>query len=91
MVSRKGISLALLLVFIVVSVTGFMVHLSGHAGRDAGALGGSSAAVADDAHMRRGHELAGYLFIVLGLLHLTLNRRTMLAHFGLNGKGGTGR
>lgn len=36
---------------------------------------------------KKAHEWAGYLFIGAGLVHIILNRRPMLAYFGLNKNG----
>ncbi|MDT8903153.1 DUF4405 domain-containing protein [Anaeroselena agilis] len=93
MAVRRVVSLLLMLVFVGVAASGVMIHHYEHRDFDymanPGGLEPPQQAVGF--LLRRGHEIAGYLMIILAFGHLLVNRRTALAHFGLTGKGGTGR
>jgi len=76
---RGLVSITLMAIFLVVALSGIIMHIPAHDGQhNNGALEYDT----DNFVLKRLHEWAGYLLIILGVVHLVLNRKPMLMHVG---------
>lgn len=88
---RRLTSLILAIAFVILAVSG--IQMAGPQtiqpqGQVQSKVGGDKATAAREKpfYPKEAHELAGFVFIGAGLVHVGLNRRAMLAYLG-NGKG----
>ncbi len=83
---RKAASIALLISFILVSVTGVQMDFTPKSPKTqqvqtaANGEGEMSQKRSPSVYPKKVHDWAGYVFIGAGLVHLVLNRKIMLAY-----------
>lgn len=81
---RGFVSIMLLVCFVIVAVSGIQMHIPAH-GHHSNAI---LKEAGDNFLLKRLHEWAGYLLIILGMAHLLINRKPMLMYIGWRSRKG---